>query len=53
MSSMKFFTLATYLLSTLLLTACGSDPAKFADIDSQRLLNAAGQTYWLIFTDFI
>jgi hypothetical protein len=25
MSSMKFFTLATYLLSTLLLTACGSD----------------------------
>ena len=41
MSSMKFFTLATYLLSTLLLTACGSDPAKFADIDSQRLLNAA------------
>ena len=27
MSSMKFVTLPAYLLSALLLTACGSDPA--------------------------
>lgn len=41
MSSMKFVTFPAYLLSALLMTACGSDPAKFAEVDSQRLLNAA------------
>ena len=41
MSSIRFFTLLPCLVIAALLTSCGNDPAKFADVDAQRLLNAA------------
>ena len=40
MGLMKFFPLLAYFISALLLASCSSDPEKFADVDSQRLLNA-------------
>ncbi|MDA0795513.1 MAG: PQQ-dependent dehydrogenase, methanol/ethanol family [Proteobacteria bacterium] len=41
MSSMRPHRLFVSLISILILVSCGSEPAKFADVDSQRLLNAA------------
>ena len=41
MSSMRPYRLFVSLISALILASCGSEPAKFADVDSQRLLNAA------------
>tara|TARA_B100000795_G_scaffold60156_1_gene40235 strand:- start:81 stop:491 length:411 start_codon:yes stop_codon:yes gene_type:complete len=40
MGLMKYFPLLAYFISALLLASCSSDPEKFADVDSQRLLNA-------------
>jgi len=41
MSSKRPHGLFVSLISILILVSCGSEPAKFADVDSQRLLNAA------------
>ena len=41
MSSMRFFTLLPCLVIAALLTSCGNETIKFADVDAQRLLNAA------------
>ena len=41
MNLTKFFTVSACLILALILTGCGNEPAKFADVDAQRLLNAS------------
>ena len=41
MNLTKFLTVSACLILALLLTGCGNEPAKFADVDAQRLLNAS------------
>ena len=41
MNLTKFFTVSACLILVLILTGCGNEPAKFADVDAQRLLNAS------------
>ena len=41
MNLTKFFTVSACLILALILTGCGNEPAKFADVDAKRLLNAS------------
>ena len=41
MNLTKFFTVSACLISALIVTGCGNESVKFADVDAQRLLNAS------------